>query len=223
MWVSRAAGARRWPALPQKEGRGLSFLTRVLWGSLPSVQTFAWNRPPSHSDEIPNKCSDSGEHKALIFPQLLAFTVNSIWITSHLHAHDSCAHYDELCLLKCTKQRGVGLQAMRSQGNIELGSNGESYFVSLHILYSSSVILQGNENIFKKIYVCFYWLLEREGEGERQMSSGEKHRSDASCTPLIGDRACNSGVCLVWESNQWPPGSWVDANHWAHQLGGNIF
>ena len=38
------------------------------------------------------------------------------------------------------------------------------------------------------------------GEGERE---GEKHQCVvASFAPPTGDLACNSGMCLDWESNQ---------------------
>ena len=54
-------------------------------------------------------------------------------------------------------------------------------------------------------------------EGERE---GEKHQLVASCTPLTGDLACNSGMCPDWESNQRPFGSQAGAQSIElHQLG----
>ena len=54
-----------------------------------------------------------------------------------------------------------------------------------------------------------YLFLERRRQGERE---GKKHQCVvASCTPPTGDLACNTGLCLDWESNQLPFGSQAGA------------
>ena len=48
--------------------------------------------------------------------------------------------------------------------------------------------------------ICVFIFRERGREGERE---GEKHWCVvASRAPLIGDQACNPGMCPDWESNQ---------------------
>ena len=55
---------------------------------------------------------------------------------------------------------------------------------------------------FKRFYPFIF--TEREREGERE---GEKHQCEvASCMPLLGDLACNPGMCPDWELNQRPFG-----------------
>ena len=57
---------------------------------------------------------------------------------------------------------------------------------------------------FKRFYL---FVLERGREGEKE---GEKHQCGlVSHVPLVGDLACNPGMCLDWESNQPPFGSWA--------------
>ena len=49
----------------------------------------------------------------------------------------------------------------------------------------------------------FYLFIFRERRREGEIE-GEKHQSIASHTPPAGDLACNPGMCLGWDSNQWP-------------------
>lgn len=142
-WVLGAACSALWKAWRVE----LALLTRLLQGSFPSVQMLAWNETPPYSDEIPNKCSDNTEHKGFIFFKSLAFTVNSIWIISHLHVNDSRTHYCELCFWKCTKQEKLVCK-LHCRGSTELASNWENCFMSLHILYSRPGVLQENRNVF---------------------------------------------------------------------------
>ena len=64
---------------------------------------------------------------------------------------------------------------------------------------------------FKKYFISLF--LER-GEGrekemEKNIDVQELHQLVTSCTPLVGDLACNAVMCPGWESNQQPLGLWA--------------
>lgn len=114
---------------------------------------------PPHGEKIFNYYSGNTEHKAFIFFKSLAFTVNSIWVLSHLHENDSCIHYYELYFLKYTKQKEVGLQTVHSQGDVKLISS--SHIVShLHTPCLPSMELKWGYLLKAHLDHCSQWLLE---------------------------------------------------------------
>ena len=58
-------------------------------------------------------------------------------------------------------------------------------------------------SFFKKRF--YLSILGRGREGERER--GKHHCVVASHVPLVGDLACNPGMCPDWELNRWPFGS----------------
>ena len=62
-------------------------------------------------------------------------------------------------------------------------------------------------NIYVFIYLFYKDLISFLETGEGREKEEEKHRSVASLMLLIGDLACNPGMCPDWELNQGPFGS----------------
>ena len=90
-------------------------------------------------------------------------------------------------------------------------SGHSGYFLFLNLLLSFFWLCEEAKCIYlclhlgwkskKNFFLRFYlFILERGKEGERK---GEKHQCTvASCVPLVGDLACNPGMCPDWESNR---------------------
>ena len=92
------------------------------------------------------------------------------------------------------------------------------HFISLQVFYVSNNIAR-NINVYIFLCICpcilffyifnifkrFYLLLERgegrEKERDRNIDVLDIHQLVASCTPPIGELACNPGVCPNWELN----------------------